>query len=323
MDSYSNFGIYNDTGTLTATNSLNSLVPNLVNDGTSSSALQSGSMNLQGSLVNGYLQSSNFVAGTIGWQIKANGDVEFNNGIFRGSIRIGTGQNVFIADTNGIYLGSTTFATAPFSVDMNGNMIVTSLQRRDYHWFTVFESIDGYAKSADGTGAVVCNPGSVDLTLGNANNNVTSLQKVSTIYRGFTWDKARRIKFSFLFQNCFNNAQEIRAGLGSHIANRTDSKIGFLLENYTLYAISADSTSYTAVAYGEISNNFVYDLEVVFTPGVQATYSLNGVLFATITTNLPSGTNYSENIIEVYMKNGQNVASKGISIGYYDFWQKL
>ncbi len=35
---------------------------------------------------------------------------------------IGSANNVFKADSNGIYLGNATFASAPFSVDMAGNL---------------------------------------------------------------------------------------------------------------------------------------------------------------------------------------------------------
>jgi hypothetical protein len=42
------------------------------------------------------------------------------------TIRIGTAPNSFTADSNGIYLGSGTFSTAPFRVCMNGSLIATS-----------------------------------------------------------------------------------------------------------------------------------------------------------------------------------------------------
>lgn len=59
-----------------------------------------------------------------------------------GSIAIGTANSIFKADANGIYLGNATFASAPFQVDMHGNAKVKSLARDDFHWFTLFESVD-------------------------------------------------------------------------------------------------------------------------------------------------------------------------------------
>jgi len=42
-----------------------------------------------------------------------------------GSISIGSGNNIFKADSNGIYLGNAVFASAPFRVDMGGNLTAT------------------------------------------------------------------------------------------------------------------------------------------------------------------------------------------------------
>lgn len=43
------------------------------------------------------------------------------------NIKIGSGDDVFKADSNGIYLGDSDFASAPFRVDMNGNVRASSL----------------------------------------------------------------------------------------------------------------------------------------------------------------------------------------------------
>ena len=47
-----------------------------------------------------------------------------------------------------------TGAPYPFSVDSDGNAKVSSLSRDDFHWFTVFESVDGYNKITDGAGTI-------------------------------------------------------------------------------------------------------------------------------------------------------------------------
>lgn len=56
-----------------------------------------------GTLVRNQLQSENFVAGVSGWRISKNGNSEFNNGIFRGSLAIGTApaQHAIINPGNG------------------------------------------------------------------------------------------------------------------------------------------------------------------------------------------------------------------------------
>jgi hypothetical protein len=42
--------------------------------------------------------------------------------IYGGTITIGSGNNVWKADSNGVYLGNTSFANAPFSVSMTGEL---------------------------------------------------------------------------------------------------------------------------------------------------------------------------------------------------------
>jgi hypothetical protein len=65
------------------------------------------------SMVAGNLHSKNYVAGSAGWKIDYNGDVEFESGYFRGDISGATG-----AFTSGISIG-----TSPdwFKVDADGN----------------------------------------------------------------------------------------------------------------------------------------------------------------------------------------------------------
>jgi hypothetical protein len=54
------------------------------------------------------------------------GDISAATGIFTGGISIGSGNSIFKADSNGIYLGNATFANAPFSVTPAGVLKSTS-----------------------------------------------------------------------------------------------------------------------------------------------------------------------------------------------------
>ena len=84
------------------------------------------------------LESTNYVADTSGWQILTSGNVEFQNakitgeinatsGTLSSSIAIGTGDNIFKADSNGIYLGDAIFADAPFKVTPGGAVTATGV----------------------------------------------------------------------------------------------------------------------------------------------------------------------------------------------------
>lgn len=54
-----------------------------------------------------------------------NGTIE-SSSIIGSTIKIGSLDNVFKADSNGIYAGDAVFASAPFSVDMQGNLYATN-----------------------------------------------------------------------------------------------------------------------------------------------------------------------------------------------------
>jgi len=54
------------------------------------------------------------------------GDISAASGTFTGNLSIGSGNTIFKADSNGIYLGNATFASAPFSVTMAGALKSTS-----------------------------------------------------------------------------------------------------------------------------------------------------------------------------------------------------
>jgi len=58
---------------------------------TSPSVIGSGEIFGNLSMKDGYLQSSNFVSGSTGWQITAEGDLEANDGVFRGDLSATTG----------------------------------------------------------------------------------------------------------------------------------------------------------------------------------------------------------------------------------------
>jgi len=54
------------------------------------------------------------------------GEVNATSGTFNGSIAIGSGNSIFKADSNGIYLGNATFGSAPFRVTPAGAVTATS-----------------------------------------------------------------------------------------------------------------------------------------------------------------------------------------------------
>ena len=67
-------------------NVANTPLQNVFTSFISPSLVASGELGQNVSLVFGYLQSSNFVSGSTGWQLNSDGDIEGNSGTFRGAL---------------------------------------------------------------------------------------------------------------------------------------------------------------------------------------------------------------------------------------------
>jgi hypothetical protein len=80
-------------------------------------------------------------------------------GTFNGSIRIGSGESVFTADTSGIYLGNEAFGSAEFSVTPAGVLKATSGTIGG--WTMGATTLTGGAATLDSTGAI---------SIGSSNN---------------------------------------------------------------------------------------------------------------------------------------------------------
>lgn len=123
------------TGTLTSASGVfGSISANNIDTGTLNAANVTVSggdvtINNSGIAINGSSSSINLGSGafvvTSGGALTATsatitGEVNATSGTFNGSISIGTGNNIFKADTNGIYLGNTSYASALFKVSPAG-----------------------------------------------------------------------------------------------------------------------------------------------------------------------------------------------------------
>lgn len=103
---------------------VNEELPSNIVPGPNGSVLQSGDF-----------YSPNFNPGNAGWKISANGDVEFNNGTFRGNLAAstidigGSDTTSFHVDIDGnLWLGAATLATAPAKILNTGQAFFTSIQ---------------------------------------------------------------------------------------------------------------------------------------------------------------------------------------------------
>ena len=76
-----------------------------------SNFIQDGDIIRRLNLIDGWLQSNNFVTGVSGWRIDSDGNVEFASGTFRGTLSAASGS-----------LGAITIGTNALHIDSSGNM---------------------------------------------------------------------------------------------------------------------------------------------------------------------------------------------------------
>lgn len=105
------------------------------------------------------------------WDADANiltisGGGTFTGALVGGTILIGAGNNVFIADGNGIYLGNSTFSSAPFRVSMTGALTATN---------------------ATITGAITASSGSITGAFSVANTLTVGTASVSGIIQSYDY----------------------------------------------------------------------------------------------------------------------------------------
>jgi len=76
-----------------------------------SNFIQDGDTIVRLNMIDGYLQSDGFKSGSVGWRIDSDGNVEFNNGVFRGSLSAATGTlgAVTVSAGGNIKMGKTSF----------------------------------------------------------------------------------------------------------------------------------------------------------------------------------------------------------------------
>lgn len=198
-------------------------------------------------------------------------------------------------------------------IKVSGNFI-----RSDYHWFTLFESVDGFLKA----GTVTAAEDFVDIGTSPVAFNLARLRKTATYSNNFSWANKRKIRLGVVFQT--RTAQIIWLVTGSgQLDAPEERKVGFQVGNADLSGVVANGTSCAILPLGvTIATGVIYDLEVVFEPGVFAKFYVNGVYKGQLTDYLPTGTIFASILIECQIRTNENVA-KVVQITYYDFWQEI
>lgn len=275
--------------------------PGVVNENTEFDNIRIGSS----------IKSKNYAPGSRGFNIDgATGGAEFNNVAVTGTI---SGGAIAIPNQEGPL----------FSVDSDGNASVKSLLRRDFQWFTFLDSIDGFYQDITGTGSITIDGGGVSCSTGTSATSSSGISKGVSGASVFSWDKKRRIKFLVSFAEVnSNNSAYLSTGYVSALQT-TQRHFGFYLAtNGALKAHNADGTTEKETDLStSLSAGTKYILEAVWDGSTSIKYYVNDVLKATVTQNLPSGTQDALWIVSALVITAA-AADKKMVLNFIDFWQE-
>jgi len=243
-----------------------------------------------------------------------------NNGLWlspNGILGKKAGATTFAINTSGdaTFAGTLSAAIGTLGKITSAELITGNFQRDDFHWFTLFESIDGFDTSGTNTATTTISTFYVSLQTGTTSSSKANLIKCPFYLYStyFTWDKNREFKTKI--EKSATTNQNLWITMGKIDTNR---HIGFKVINDILYATMANGTNEEIINLGTSSNPV--DLRVVWVAGSGATFYVNETNRGTLSTYLPSGiTDAGETLhIEILNTAAEN---KEIRVSMWDFWQ--
>ena len=168
---------------------------------------------------------------------------------------------------------------------------------RGIYWFNNnWHAVDTIEVTLDGTGGIIWETSYIALKTGTTIGSSALIDKNLYKFREnadiATWEKIRRVRINFWTDGITErviHAVSGAIGPAGDVANPYEH-IGFKQINDVLYATVADGTTEKAVAIKTLTGAWQADLEAILFPGGKCEFYIDGVLAATITTNLPTGT---------------------------------
>ncbi|MFA5072077.1 MAG: hypothetical protein WC511_07055 [Candidatus Pacearchaeota archaeon] len=292
------------------------------------------------------IESGNFVAGSNGWKLWGDGNfqavgITLTGGIFKyGKTSFTDSAHAgYYFGSEGMYLGSVsdssmlkynissgnfdyigTISNSLFTLDIEGNCKVSSLARDDFHWFTIFESVDGFSKVIDNDGTILATSAGVVITTGTATNNDCKFNK--SIGSQMNWGQNRKFKCELSFSS--NSNQEIYVVTGTASSDNPNSKhFGFVLMGANLYATVANGTNQYTTELITISPGSTYLLEAVLNhvTGIIKYYIDGDLVLTGDGDGTPTGAT-AQNAIYIGARTQTNSA-KAVTINWFDFWQAI
>ena len=226
------------------------------------------------------------------------------------------------ATGNATFAGTLSAPSGTLGTITTVELITGNFRRSDFHWFTIFETIDGYNTIADGSGTTTVTNTWVSLQTGTTINSAARLMKAPQYGYGdfFTWNKDREFRTAIVSSSITNQTIWIVIGEVGPGEAGTDRHVGFKIVNDTLYGTMANGTTEETLNCGTITAGLKITLKVVFKAGSEATFYVDEVNKGTLSTYIPTGIGEALKIIRLVITNTA-AENKEVKLSMWDFWQ--
>lgn len=207
--------------------------------------------------------------------------------------------------------------------EVAGQAVVGNLPHSDLYYVTFFEADEGFGGVQANGGTWTIDFEKVHLNVIITANSRAQVNKEPSymIIQG-DFDKDRTWRGKCRITSDIDSTMEAWIGTGYVFSREC---LGFFLEDGKIYARTSDNVGTTDV---EIADNGTsgYDIthvfKIVFTAGVKAEFYIDGVLKATITTNLPSGTDEANLMFHLEIRNADGTDTGDLYCSHVDCFQK-
>jgi len=191
--------------------------------------------------------------------------------------------------------------------EIPNNDIVKRFQRfYGGYWFNAHWPSNYLPSSVSGSGYINWNSYYVTLGTGTTANSLARIYKdTHTFYFGLrNWGKKRYFGVSVQLNTDANQIVYLTMGRSSETTpTNTKNHMGFKIIDNEVYGTVGNGTSESTLLLTTFSGTFSGVLECILTPGQECRFYINRTDMGAITTNLPTGTDYSSLFFEATIYN--------------------
>ncbi len=207
--------------------------------------------------------------------------------------------------------------------EVAGRAAGAELPFTDYYHLTFFDSLDGIHQFTAGSATIILGYQIVQLAVTIAAGDSAYIRKFPSYpLVPLSWDKDRTFRTRIKITSDLDSTITVWICTGNI---NLFWGVGFYFNAGKLYARTKNTSGTTDVEIADLGTSgfaVTYDLKVVFTSAVNAKFYLDGVLVATITTNLPTGTTYADRLYYIRNSNNTGTDSGKLEFSQVDVYQK-